>query len=124
MAELQYLHGPLDDVETMIRMAQDYVCASDDLRPRVLELARAERRARHVRRWFSLWALVFAAVVPLVISRLHATTVGDRLEVEEATLQKHAFSAADPAVLSSDPSWRMVETFTQLRKIQAELLRL
>src|SRR5438045_1598626 len=115
MAELQDLHGPLDDVETMIRMAQDYVRASDDLRPRVLELARAQRRERHVRRWFSVCALVLAAVVPLLISKLHATTVRNGLEVEGTTLPYQALSPADPPAFSSDPSWRMVETFTQLR---------
>lgn len=115
---------PLDDIEAMICGAQDYVHASDDLRPRVLELARVEQRERRARGWLSLAAVLSLAAMQLLMSLLRVTAAGDAFDIEGSSLPMQTFSRAESSAHSSDPSWQMVETFTQLRKIQAELLRL
>jgi hypothetical protein len=123
MVELQNAYPPLNDIEAMICGAQDYVRASDDLRPRVLELARVEQRERQARGWLSLAALLSLAAMQMLMSLVRAAA-GDGAGVEGSRLPMQAFSRAESSAPSSDPSWQMVESFTQLRKIQAELLRL
>ena len=124
MTDLFTSDQPLDDVETMIRLAQDYVCASDDLRPRVLETARLEVRERAIRRWFWLGAalMLFSGFVLTAIrEQLPETGSGGLRSVVDAAA---ILSSTESAALRGDPSWGMVESFTQLRQRQAELLRL
>jgi hypothetical protein len=114
---------PDDEIEALIRSAGDYVRPSEDLRPRVLETARQERRERAVQRRF--WQL--AAVV--LLCGLLTSSGGPRADTESgpqpAALEvSEMFLRAEATPRSADPSWEMVESFYLLRLRQAELLRL
>jgi hypothetical protein len=119
VTEPQGCYGPLDEVEALVRVAGDYVHASEDLRPRVLEAARARRG--QLRIWqvavFIVLAGVFVTSVcyrPQAAARKTATTV-DAGQI---------FSQPEARARYGDSAWEMVESFTQLRRHHAELLRL
>ena len=114
---------PQDEIEALIRSAKDYVRPSDDLRPRVLETARLERREQHAqRRFWQMAALVFLCgmLTSSIRQRPEAATPPHQTALDASPI----FSSANAAVRSYDPSWEMVESFTQLRRRQAQLLRL
>lgn len=114
------------DVEALIRAAGGYVRASDDLRPRILEAARLQRHERRAQRW--LWR---AAVVVLLLA-----TVGGTLEqgnarstrpigiVMAAGFDEFFVPTAVASVGATDGDWRMIDAFTELRRQQAQVLRL
>jgi len=127
--ESRDLSSPLDELETLIRSAGQYVRASDDLRPRVLENARSQCSERRLQRHF--WQT--AAVV--LLCGMLTSSLANR--PESATDNNSGSSAWTSPVLApveaaarsagaqaGDPSWQMVESFTQLRIRQAQLLRL
>lgn len=111
----------LDEIEALVRSARDYVHASDDLRPRVLESARSARGERRARRWIGQ-----LAAVTLVLGLVVATV---RRQPDVVASHAPAIPAARPFAESrwlvgySDSNWEMVESFTELRRRQAELLR-
>jgi len=112
-----------DDVESLVRSASDYVQASPDLRPRVLESARTARRERCARRRIGQMA-VLVALLGLFIAavRQQPETVASRRPAA-ASGAARLLSDAQQVVGYSDSSWEMVESFTELRRRQAELLR-
>lgn len=127
MTESCYWNEPLDDVEAMVLAAGQFVGASDDLRPRVLEAARlqcGERRAqsclRHVAVFVALLALFtaeFREGLDDQRSRLCPRLVA--VGVDDLN------SPAPPATMrNGDGDWRMIDAFTKLRRHQAQLLRL
>ena len=124
MPELYDGCEPLDCLESLVRGAKDYVRASDDLRPRVLEAVRSQRQDRRALRYLRLVAIVVVALGVL------AGALRQRLEVA-TTSQPGSLAAVTSALLSpaevatqdSDVNWSMVESFTELRRRQAELLR-
>jgi hypothetical protein len=118
---------PLRDIEALVRAAGDYVQASDDLRPRVLETARAQHGEQRAQRWIGQLA---ACIVLLALfsdgSHSRVSIAGER--------SKHAAVAADAngifaqvesklEVGHSDVGWSMVEVFTELRRQQAAAFR-
>jgi hypothetical protein len=110
VTEFHSAPGPLDDLEALIRSAQDYVHASDDLRPRVLEAARSQHEQR-----LTLSYLQHAAVVLVVLGALASALYGG------------ASGTADSAKLADtspipDGNWGLVDSFTELRRRQAVLL--
>jgi hypothetical protein len=112
---------PLEHIEALVRSAQDYVQVSRDLRPRVLETARAQRAEHRAMRriWQVAVFVVFAGLF----------TMSERQRPERIDTS-HARAAADagyfssPTGASGDSAWGMVESFTEMRRRQAELLRL
>jgi len=115
---------PLDEIEALIRTARDYVRPSNDLRPRVLETARLERREQRIQRQFwHIAALIFFCGM-LTHSIREMPEVVAAPSNETAVDASSIFSSAAAVSPSRDPSWEMVESFTQLRRRQAELLRL
>ncbi len=115
-----------EEVEALVRAAGEYVRASDDLRPRVLEAARLQWRERRVRRWIR-----HAAV--LVLSLGFATAAGRQgldgershpIGIVAAAGFDEVFApTAVAAQRSGDGDWRMFEAFTKLRQQQAQVLR-
>lgn len=109
----------------MIRAAGGYVGVTDDLRPRVLEAARLQRRERWAQRcvyrvaMFTLLVAFFTAADQggLGFPRSNSGTLVAR-HFEE--LVEPASSAAPR---SGDGDWRMIEAFTELRRQQAQALR-
>jgi hypothetical protein len=122
--ELREFASPLDDVEALVRSAGGYIRASDDLRPRVLEGARLQASERRVRRrfWQSAAVLLVCGVLTSSILRRSESVLG--LDGQSSVWMSPIFAPVDAAARSSDPSWQMVESFTQLRLRQAEMLRL
>jgi hypothetical protein len=103
--------GPLDDLEALVRTAQDYVHASDDLRPRVLEAARSQREQQ-----LTLGYLQHAAVVLVVLGALASALYGG------ATGTADSAKLADTSPNIPDGNWGLVDSFTELRRRQAVLL--
>jgi hypothetical protein len=112
------------DIESLVSAARDYVRPSDDLRPRVLETARAERRERRLQRHLAQ----MAAVVLLMVTGLtvyHQPELSDRARAFLPTMEAMSDEAqAEAARFSDHATWETVESFTDLRRRQAELLRL
>jgi hypothetical protein len=108
-----------DDVESLVLAAGNYVRPSDDLRPRVLETARAESHERWAQRRIWQVALVIALL------GVFSTSVRGRLEVAAppSGIALGAGAMARPAEFGND-GWNMVESFTDLRRRHAAMLRL
>ena len=113
-----------EDIEAMVRAAGGYVQVSQDMRPRVLESARLQSGERQARRCVRRVAL-FAALVAWF-----TTASIDRLETPDSFRQLTLLAArshtyAGPDVLSTgDSSWALVDAYTELKRRQAEALRL
>jgi hypothetical protein len=118
---------PLSDVEAMVRAASQYVQVSRDLRPRVLETARTECGERRARRRIRQVAasLVLLAVFITPSGRGLGTESAHYPTILAAVDSRHIFSQAEDKVArGGDFSWAMVEAFTNLRREQANALRL
>ena len=115
-----------DGVEAMVRAAGQYVGASDDLRPRVLEAVRLHCGEQWTRRCLRHAALV-VVLLALVTAEFR----------KEADQQRSPFSGGmvdvgldalispTPAAVSrnGDGDWRLIDAFTKLRRQQAQVLR-
>ena len=120
MRDAPELFDPLDELESLVQMAGNFVRASDDLRPRVLETARLERRQRQVQQHF--WQAAFV----LVLLGMFSTSLSDRIEAASSQAFGRAgdwLSSPDTVASTSGSTWEMVESFTELRRRQAEMLR-
>ena len=124
MIDSRDFSSPLDEAEALIRSAGDYVRSSDDLRPRVLENARLQCSERHVRRRFWQSAAVVLLCGMITGSLLHRTEPAIGSKAQTSAWTSPLLAPVEAAGRSSDPSWQMVESFTQLRMRQAQLLRL
>ncbi len=124
MIESRDFSSPLDEVESLIRSAGDYVRASDDLRPRVLEIARIQINERRLRRhfWQSAAVALFCVILTSSLVPRFDPAVGAKAHTSAWT--SPIFDPVEAAALSSDPSWQMVESFSELRLRQAQLLHL
>jgi len=111
------------EVESLIRIAGDYVQPSRDFRPRVLEAARLESGERRARRCIGRVAL-FAALLGLFtfsgVERLETPDAFRHLTLVASA--SHVLSMQDAS--GGDSSWTLVEAYTELRRRQAEMLRL
>lgn len=115
MTDLRSRHEPIDDIEALIRSAKDYVHASDDLRPRILEAARSQRGEQRALGYLRQAAIVLAILGLLTLARRGTTD-----HAEPALLA--AVSAEDLlSAAAEDRNWGLVDSFTELRQRQAEL---
>ena len=106
------------DVEAMIRAAGEYVRASDDLRPRVLEAARLQYRERRARRW------IRHAAVLVLLWRLPRPPAGRDSDGGKVPSDRHrggrrlrrilCTHRRSPRTRSGDGDWRMIEAFTRV----------
>lgn len=110
--------GQFDDwrsIEALVRAAGNYVRPSEELRPRVLEAARRESIERSVRRRICHAALALGLLLGAAIGmggeELPAFSAGALRQVELNSTESGAIG------------WSMVESFTDLRRRQANLLR-
>jgi anti-sigma factor RsiW len=115
-------HEPSDEIELLLLSARDYVRPSEDLRPRVLETARTERQERRMQRNLArMAAVVFLMVMVISAFRQPANAAASQLfspAMEAVSLE------AETSARRHDPSWETVESFTDIRRWQASLLRL
>ena len=123
MVESRDEYESFGDVEAMVRSAGEYVRASADLRPRVLETARlqnGERRARRHIGHSAVFASLLALFTTSAINRLETPDSFRQLAMVAATSHTYAGSSAK----SGESGWALVEAYTELRRRQAEVLRL
>jgi hypothetical protein len=114
-----------NEIEAIVRSAGDYVRVSNELRPRVLEMARlanGERRARRCIRDVSLVAALLTWCVTAGIGRLQTDDNLNRLALIATTPCSAA--ANEVSSSNSDAAWTLVDGFKELRVRQAAVLRL
>jgi hypothetical protein len=125
MLEHANMDADFRDVEEMIRAAGDYLDVTEDLRPRTLERARDESRKAATRFWIA--ALAVAAVVFSMSAgmvRSHLTSAPPLLAgVSSNSDQLYDTARQKAAQANADPSWSLVEAFSELRQRQASLFR-
>ena len=118
------MDNSMNAVEEAIRDAGGFVQASDDLRPRVLESARLNRREQRARRMIGKLACM------CVVLALALSSIGERLQVmaegSRPIDSAGVFSMIEAKSLRSntDVGWGFVEVFTDLRRQQANSFRL
>jgi hypothetical protein len=113
-----------DDVEDLVRQAGGYVRPSEEMRPRVIEAARAESRERQAQRriWQAALALAAWGAISIATAGRFSTNSSfsaGMLHAQAELRQADAHSAEIGAA-----GWGMVDSFTNLRRRQAELLRM
>jgi len=108
------------EVEALIRAAGNYVQPSEDLRPRVMEAVRSQRVERTIQ-----WRICQAAVLFLVLNVL-ATSTLHNVELADASPRRSPSgqSSSEQQGFGGEESWDTVESFRELRRRQAYLLRL
>jgi hypothetical protein len=114
------------DVEAIVRAAGAYVRASDDLRPRVLEAARFETRELRAQRWLrrAAVAVLLAAMVGAMLRPEESRRARPIGIVVAAGFDEFFVPTAVASTGSADGDWRMLDAFTELRRQQAQVLRL
>jgi hypothetical protein len=123
VSELRNFCEPDDEIEALILSAKDYVHPSEDLRPRVVETARIERGERGMqRRFWQVAAIVF--LCGMLTSPAGERSESARLRPPAALKASEILIHVEAAARAADPSWEMVESFSELRLRQAEMLRL
>ena len=118
------MHDPFEsfgEIEQMVFGARNYVQPSADLRPRVLETARAQSLSQRAQR-----SIRYLSVAIFVLTLF---TSSNRQQRELATVQFPADRAIHETfrggmVLGGNVGWGTVDAFTEARRRQAEALRL
>jgi hypothetical protein len=125
MSDLHNWHDSADEVEAMLLAAGGYVRPADDLRPRVLEAARAQRRERRAQRWIRglAAAVVLTAGGAALVDPLVAPTGERGIAWRGITSQSLFADAEERSDASGGLSWGVVDAFRELREEQREALR-
>lgn len=108
------------EVEELIRAAGRYVQPSLDLRPQTLEAARAQCRERLLLRGLQHAA---AVVVLLGMFTLHAQRDEAARPPQTDSGQAVSLVRFSPGADEREAPWQMVDSLTDLRRRQAQLLR-
>lgn len=113
------------EIEAMIHAAGDYVRASDDLRPRVIETSRlqlGEQRAQRCLRHVAVFVALVVVFIPTGSNRHTASKIRG-FDVRELVDAEMMYDRAESNVSRNvDFAWGMVEAFTELRRQQADIL--
>jgi hypothetical protein len=115
---------PLNDIEALVRSAGNYVQASRDLRPRVLETARAERDEQRMSRRIWQAAVLVVLIAMFWMSPRQRPEALDFGQSRTAAQPGHYSLSPEASEGYGDFNWDMVESFTEMRRRQSELLRL
>ena len=117
-------YHPSDEIEALVRAAGEYVQASEDLRPRVLESAREQRCERTAQRLIARVALGVLLATTLTASSSPGS-VDARNPLASAALYRASLPLTTTvgADADNDVGWGMVEAFTEMRRQQSEVLR-
>jgi hypothetical protein len=125
VTELSAFDEPLVELESLLRMAGNYVQPSEDLRPRILEASRCYQQERKVRHRIG-WGVVCIILLSVALTWDRYGRLGDLVgESEElAAADVEALLVPDEAEPRGDAfGWYAVESFTALRRRHAEQLR-
>jgi hypothetical protein len=114
---------PLDDIEALVRLASDYVQPSDDLRPRVLEAARAATQEKRAQRRIARVAAVFL-LAALSVASISGRRSTDAAGYAASFWKGPLYAPVQTASENNRSGWEMVDSYTELRRHQARLLRL
>jgi hypothetical protein len=112
------------DLESLVRAAGAYVQPSRDLRPRVLEAARLESGELKARRHIGRLALCAALFAMLTISGAERPDSPGMFHQWTLIAAEAHVDSATGARARGDNGWSLVEAYTELRRRQAEVLRL
>jgi len=126
VTESRYWDERFDDVEAMVRAAGEYVRASDDLRPRVLEAVRqqyGEQRARRRIKHVAAFVLPLAIFTGAQWRELDDERLRPSNGLLAAAIHEVVSSAPVATARGDDGDWRMIDAFTKLRRQQAQVLR-
>lgn len=126
MARRKYEPMPIDDLEAVIRSAGGYVCANRDLRPRVLEAARAQRTERRGRLAIRAAASVLIALTMLANSlspRAGQLTFARNGRPFPATSHELFLRAQALSGFGGDLGWGIVEAFRERSSDQSAVLK-
>jgi hypothetical protein len=122
VVESHYSFDPGYDVEALVRAAGNYVQPSDDLRPRVVEAVRSRRVERTTQR--RIWQV---AILSSVLSIL-ATSTLQRVQIADGNptpiVSRSIDSSSGTAEHHDQGNWGVVDSFRELRRRQAKILRL
>ena len=125
MTDLRDWKEPFNELELLFRDAGNYVQASSDLRPRVLESARARRSEHRLRRGLCrITVCVLLCMAGTASIRQYHVTTGQRGNVvSQNNSSGSELDWGQMKVTAGDASWGAVEAFTEFRRRQAEALR-
>lgn len=125
MAKRKYEPLPIDELEDVLRSAGGYVRASRDLRPRVLEAARAQRTERRGRLAIRAAAGVLIALTMLTSSlspRSGQLTFARNGRQFPATSHELFIRAQSLSGIGGDLGWGIVEAFRERSSDQSAVL--
>lgn len=117
---------PFGDVEALVRAAGDFVQASPDLRPRIVEAARTQRReirARRLIRRLAVAVVLLAALTAAVGHQAKNAARSDELQLLAADSHAMYLRAEIHGAKAGGVGWGIVEAFRELRERQSEALR-
>jgi hypothetical protein len=120
-------YDPDEGVEALVRAAGHYVRASDDLRPRVLEAARircGEQWAQRCMRRLLMFLVLLACFTAADRHGLDSQRSGRTGILAAAGIDELNSPIAAATPRNGDGDWRMIDAFTELRRQQAEVVRL
>jgi len=117
MNDLPFSSEPIEEIESLIRAAGNYVQPSEDLRPRVLEAARSQRS-----QWQAMTIAQCVAAAVVVLGMFLMSGSSTTHKSEPAIFANRLANEFLPP-LASDGDWGLVDSFTELRRRQAEMLR-
>ncbi len=118
--------SPFGDVEALVGAAGGYVQATSDLRPRILETARLQRRelrARRLIRRLAVAVVLLATFTAAVGHQANTAAKRDELTLLNANSQAMHSRAEVHAASVGGIGWGIVEAFRELRERQSEALR-
>jgi hypothetical protein len=110
-----------DELEAIVRAGGSYVRATDDLRPRVLEAARRDRRQRRTR------LATRRAMLAVLLVATWAGPANDHAGAEfpqlaAANARLHAPQPSLRADSDEGVGWIYVDAMTEIRQRQSEIL--
>ena len=120
MIERAAMNAEFHDIEEMVRAAGDYLEVSDDLRPRTLEGARYNGRETSTRSWIAILAVIILFFA-IFAGRLTSTSPLKAV-VSSGGDQLYAAAGQKASRANVDPSWSLVDAFSELRQRQASLI--
>lgn len=126
MGDIPNWHKSAGEVEALLLAAGGYVRATDDLRPRVLEAARLQRRELRARRLIRRAAAAVVLLAVFTASVAHQARSGDgrsKFDLLAADSQEMHQRAAMRAASAGGIGWGLVEAFSDLKEDQCEAIR-